>query len=74
MAQTPLMSLPAVSSPPDLIHLLRSNDPLQESQIPLIRDIISDDENRIILMDAEIIALETKIHNLNATLAQSLQK
>ncbi|KAJ7850321.1 hypothetical protein B0H14DRAFT_2509545 [Mycena olivaceomarginata] len=74
MALTPLASLPAVSSPPDLIHLLQSNDPPQESQIPLIRDMISDDEKRILLMDAEIIALETKIHNLNANLAQSLQK
>jgi hypothetical protein len=74
MAVTPLASLPAVSSPPDLIHLLQSNDPPQESQIPLIRDMISDDENRILLMDAEIIALETKIHNLNTNLAQSLQK
>ncbi|KAJ7342306.1 hypothetical protein DFH08DRAFT_1011745 [Mycena albidolilacea] len=36
--------------------------------------MISDDENRILLMDAEIIALETKIHNLNANLTQSLQK
>ncbi|KAF7372538.1 F-box domain-containing protein [Mycena venus] len=74
MAQTPLVSLPAVSLPPNLIHLLQSNDPPQESQIPLIRDIISDDQNRIILMDAEIFALETQIHNLNANLAQSLQK
>ncbi|KAJ7020843.1 hypothetical protein C8F04DRAFT_1315853 [Mycena alexandri] len=64
----------AVSPPPDLFHLLRSNEPPQEAQIPVIRDIISDDKNRISLLDAEIVSLQSQIHNLNATLAQSLQK
>ncbi|KAJ7729188.1 hypothetical protein B0H16DRAFT_1697270 [Mycena metata] len=75
--QTPLPPVPhqsAVSPPPDLLHLLRSNEPPQEAQIPVIRGIISDDKNRISLMDAEIVSLQSQIHNLNATLAQSLQK
>ncbi|KAJ6563980.1 hypothetical protein B0H19DRAFT_1258501 [Mycena capillaripes] len=74
MTQTPLPHKSPVSPPPDLLHLLRSNEPPQEAQIPGIRDIISDDVNRISLMDAEILSLQSQIRNLNATLTQSLQK
>lgn len=74
MTQTPVPHQSAVSPPSDLLRLLRSNEPPQEAQIPVIHDIISDDKNRISLIDAEIVSLQSQIHNLNAALAQSLQK
>jgi hypothetical protein len=77
MTQTTLPPVPhqsAVSPPPDLLYLLRSNEPPQEAQIPIIRDIISDDKNRINLIDAEIVSLQSQIHNLNSTLGKSLQE
>ncbi|KAJ6458400.1 hypothetical protein C8R47DRAFT_1081674 [Mycena vitilis] len=59
-------SQPAVSS--ELTHLLRSNDPPLESELPSIREAIDDGTDRIRVLDAQIGSLETHIHDLRAAL------
>ncbi|KAJ6594715.1 hypothetical protein B0H19DRAFT_1366528 [Mycena capillaripes] len=59
---------PAVSST-DLTHLLSSNNPPLESEIPSIRDIISQGEERIPPLDAHIDALKAPIQVLRTSLA-----
>ncbi|KAJ7648209.1 hypothetical protein DFH06DRAFT_1095634 [Mycena polygramma] len=63
-------SLPAVSSP-DLTHVLTSNDPPLESELPSIHTYIGDGQDTIRELDAQIGSLEAQIHNLRAALFRS---
>ncbi|KAJ7648264.1 hypothetical protein DFH06DRAFT_1476314 [Mycena polygramma] len=64
-------SRPAVSSQsPELAHLLKSNDPPLESEIPSIREVIGNGKDRIKVFDAQIHSLETQIHDLRAAVLQ----
>ncbi|KAJ7648241.1 hypothetical protein DFH06DRAFT_574159 [Mycena polygramma] len=64
-------SQPAVSSESlELTHLLRSNDPPLESELPSIREAIGDGKDRIRVFDAQIGSLETQIHDLRAALSR----
>ncbi|KAJ6525989.1 hypothetical protein B0H19DRAFT_581703 [Mycena capillaripes] len=74
VALAPLTSNPPVVSSPDLTHLLTSNDPPRDSEIPLIRAIISDNQDRIRPLNVHISTLEAQIHDLSATLAQFVQR
>jgi hypothetical protein len=51
-------------------HLLTSKEPPLDSEVPLVRDIISDSQNRIGPLNAHIEALQVQIINLETTLAQ----
>ncbi|KAJ7648200.1 hypothetical protein DFH06DRAFT_573665 [Mycena polygramma] len=64
-------SRPAVSSEsPELAHLLKSNDPPLESELPSIREAISDGQDRISVFDAQIGTLKEQIHDLQSAILQ----
>ncbi|KAJ6585931.1 hypothetical protein B0H19DRAFT_1111035 [Mycena capillaripes] len=67
-----LLEQPPVASL-DATHLLTSNEPPLDSEVLLIRDIISDSQSRIGPLDAQIEALQAQIRNLETTLAQFVQ-
>jgi hypothetical protein len=55
---------PSLLEPPlapslDFTHLLTSNEPILDCEVPLIRDIISDSQSRISPLDAHIEALKS---------------
>ncbi|KAJ6545398.1 hypothetical protein B0H19DRAFT_999131 [Mycena capillaripes] len=68
-----LPDLPAVSSP-DLTHLLKSNNPPRESEVPSIRAIISDGQDHLAPLNAQISTLEAQIRDLNAILAEFVRR
>ncbi|KAJ7309226.1 hypothetical protein DFH08DRAFT_974963 [Mycena albidolilacea] len=51
-----------------------SNEPPLDSEVPLIRDIISDSQSRIGLLDVHFEALQAQIRNLETTLAQFVHR
>ncbi|KAJ7648269.1 hypothetical protein DFH06DRAFT_574259 [Mycena polygramma] len=64
-------SRPAVSSESlELAHLLTSNDPPLESELPSIREAIGDGQDRIIALDVQIGSLKAQIRDLRASLSQ----
>ncbi|KAJ6594752.1 hypothetical protein B0H19DRAFT_1247397 [Mycena capillaripes] len=60
------------SSEPDLTRLLTSNHPPIESEIPLIRDIISEGKDRT--LDVHIDTLAAQIEDLGATVAPFVRR
>ncbi|KAF7369696.1 hypothetical protein MVEN_00301000 [Mycena venus] len=58
----------------DLTHLLTSNEPPPDSEVPLIRDIISESQSRIGPLDAHIETLQAQIRSLETTLAEFVER
>ncbi|KAJ7909380.1 hypothetical protein B0H13DRAFT_2661494 [Mycena leptocephala] len=65
---------PAALPSPDLIHLLRSNELPRESEIQTIRDIISEGQERLRPLDAQISTFKAQIRDLQVTLAQFVKR
>ncbi|KAJ7670612.1 hypothetical protein DFH06DRAFT_1369593 [Mycena polygramma] len=66
---------PSPESSPDLIHLLTSNDTPCDSEVPFIRNIISDAEAQILIpLDARIDTVKDQIRDLRATLAHLVHR
>ncbi|KAJ7648286.1 hypothetical protein DFH06DRAFT_574444 [Mycena polygramma] len=63
-----LLDLPAAS--PNLTHLLTSNEPPLETEVPSIQNVIGHGQDRITLLHAQISSLEAQIHDLNNALLQ----
>ncbi|KAJ6458404.1 hypothetical protein C8R47DRAFT_149150 [Mycena vitilis] len=64
-------SRPAVFSESlELTRLLTSNDPPLESELPSIRDLIGDGQDRIKVLDAQIGSLKAQMRELRTSLSQ----
>ncbi|KAJ6563925.1 hypothetical protein B0H19DRAFT_1140008 [Mycena capillaripes] len=59
---------------PDIDRLLRTNDVPLDSEIPVIREIISEDQDRIDALDTMMGALDAQIRHLQATRAQLAER
>jgi predicted nucleic acid-binding Zn-ribbon protein len=69
-----LLNPPPAASSQDLSHLLTSNDLPLEFEIPHIHDIVSESQNRIGTLEAQMSALEEEILRLQANIAQLAQR
>ncbi|KAJ7648197.1 hypothetical protein DFH06DRAFT_1476276 [Mycena polygramma] len=69
-AQTLALLGPPPAASPNLTHLLTSNEPPLESEVPFIQKVIADGQGRIQPLDEEIGSLEAQIHDLQAALFQ----
>ncbi|KAJ7649025.1 hypothetical protein DFH06DRAFT_1300266 [Mycena polygramma] len=58
----------------DLAHLITSNEPPLESEVPLVHSIISDKLNRLGPLNTQIRDLQAQIRDLQSTLAQVIQR
>ncbi|KAJ7784613.1 hypothetical protein B0H16DRAFT_1877035 [Mycena metata] len=58
--------LPPPDSSLNITHLLKSNDAPLDSQIPLVRECISNEQNQVAALDAHIESLDAHIKSLNA--------
>ncbi|KAJ7645089.1 hypothetical protein DFH06DRAFT_1476961 [Mycena polygramma] len=71
----PVFDPPPPEPSPDLIHLLTSNDTPCDSEVPFIRNIISDAEAQILIpLDARIDTVKDQIRDLRATLAHLVHR
>ncbi|KAJ7784612.1 hypothetical protein B0H16DRAFT_1681964 [Mycena metata] len=67
----PKCGVPPLNLPPSsadlhssVTRLLKSNDPPLDSQIPLIRNFISNEQNRVVTLDAQIECLQSTLARL----------
>ncbi|KAJ6447803.1 hypothetical protein C8R47DRAFT_999689, partial [Mycena vitilis] len=61
---------PPPAASPNLAHLLTSNEPPLESEVPFIHKAIADAQGRIQPLDEQIGSLKAQIHDLPAALFQ----
>ncbi|KAJ6594771.1 hypothetical protein B0H19DRAFT_1096672 [Mycena capillaripes] len=69
-----LLDPPSEAFSPDLTHLLTSNNPPLESEIPSVCAVISEGEDRIRPLDAHIDALKAQIQDLRDSLTQFVRR